>query len=83
MAEVLQYSKELLLQLAAPDAIIRLKCTPLADQQLEISTIYSEQCHGSIGEFLNHHMQNNKSQGLLLQVLFYSFYNYTMDFYAS
>ena len=72
--EILQHCKKLLLQMATPDSIIRLKCTGLADQQKEISRIYSEQCHGSIGEFLCHHMRefsDHNSRGLLLQVSFF------------
>ena len=74
---VLQFSKDVLVQMATPDAIIRLKCTALAEQQQQIKQTYSNQCHGSIAEFLSHHLDNHKGNweegGLLLQVTLFSF----------
>ena len=71
--EVLQRSQSLLVQMASPDALIRLKRTPLTDQQQQqISKDYSSQCHASIAEFLSHHLQCHEGKwedgGLLLQV---------------
>ena len=57
METILQRSQDLLLQMASPDALIRLKCTALADQQEQLSqTYFSKQGHGSIVEFLFHHL---------------------------
>ena len=71
MEAVLQMSQYLLLQMASPDALIRLKCTALADQQEQLSqTYFSEQCHGSITEFLSHNLSNTSvlERGKLIQV---------------
>ena len=69
---VLECSKNVLVRMATPDAIIRLKCTALAEQQQQIKQVYSNQCHGSITEFLSHHLEcrewNWDNEGLLLQV---------------
>lgn len=65
-------SKRILLQMASPDALIRLKNTSLERQQKRLHRIYfSEQHHGSIVHFLKHHIEsyNNPGQcGLLIQV---------------
>ena len=70
---VLTQSKKILLQMASPDALIRLRCTALADDYEELSQIYfSEQHHGSIVQFLVHHLHNGSHMtdqcGLLIQV---------------
>ena len=72
MEAVLQKSQYLLLQMASPDAPIRLKCTALADQQEHLyQTYFSEQCHGSIVEFLSLHLAQSQplEGGKLIQVL--------------
>ena len=78
MEAVLQRSQYLLLQMASPDALIRLKCTALADQQEQLSHAYfSEQCHGSIIEFLSHNLSHSHGldRGRLIQVSnFYKFF---------
>ena len=62
METVFQRSKDLLLQMASPDALIRLKCTTLADQQKQLSqTYFSKQGHESIVEFLSHHLLDSHS----------------------
>ena len=63
-------SKYLLLQTAAPDAIVRLKNTVLADKKKEIENIYfQQQKHSSIEDFLNHHVNGECAEsGLLMQV---------------
>ena len=68
--QVLSISKRLLLQTAAPEAIARLKCTPLAIEREEIIKIYFEQQHhNSIEDFLIHNLYNNVDpSGLLMQV---------------
>ena len=70
---VLVRSKRLLLQMASPDALIRLHHTTLAKDQRTLSHIYfSEQHHGSIVQFLVHHLRNGSHMtgqcGLLIQV---------------
>ena len=70
---VLVRSKRILLQMASPDALIRLHRTALADDQRTLSHIYfSEQHHGSIVQFLVHHLHNcshiEDNCGLLIQV---------------
>ena len=71
MEAVLQRSQDLLLKMASPDALIRLKCTTLADQQEQLSRAYFfEQCHGSIIEFLAHNLPHSHGldKGRLIQV---------------
>ena len=68
---VFKRSCEILLQMASPDALIRLQRTVLAAEAEELSKMYfSEQCHGSIVQFLQHHLQTHtaNSDGLLIQV---------------
>ena len=63
-------SKYLLLETAAPDAIVRLEHTALADKKREIKDIYfQQQHHSSIEDFLNHHVNGKRADsGLLMQV---------------
>ena len=68
---VFKCSCEIVLQMASPDALIRLQRTVLAEEAEELSEMYfSEQCHGSIVQFLQHHLQTHtaNSDGLLIQV---------------
>ena len=70
---VFDQSKKILLQMASPDALIRLCRTALADDYEELRQIYfSEQHHGSIVQFLVHHLHNGSHMsgqcGLLIQV---------------
>ena len=68
--QVLHISKDLLLQTAAPEAIARLKHTPLADEREKIIKIYfEEQHHNSIEDFLIYNVcQKDSPSGLLMQV---------------
>lgn len=68
--QVLKRSQYLLLQTASPDALVRLKHSPLADQREELLRVYFQQHHGSLEDFLAHHLQMNGTQGesLLMQV---------------
>ena len=69
--DVLICSKKLLLQMASPDALIRLHNTTLSLDQEKIKKIYFyEQCHGSIVQFLQHHFYDGQphQSGLLIQV---------------
>ena len=73
MEAILDRSKAILLQMASSDALIRLHCTALANDQKRLSQIYfSEQFHGSIVQFLGHHFCNASHVegqcGLLIQV---------------
>ena len=65
-------SKRILLQMASPDALIRLKSNSLERQHKRLHHIYfSEQHHGSIVQFLKYHIEsyNNPGHcGLLIQV---------------
>ena len=63
-------SKFLLLQTAAPDAIVRLERTDLAGERKVIEDIYfRQQHHSSIEDFLNHHIHDCEAEtGLLMQV---------------
>ena len=68
---VLSLSKKILLQMASPDAIIRLKLTRLDEKRDKYLNIYyADQHHGSFTEFINHHLNENLNyeNGLLLQV---------------
>ena len=67
---VLECGKKILLQMASPEALIRLKSTLLDDEQKHLSQIYYfEQHHGSIVEFLNYHLpKTHNLSGLLIQV---------------
>ncbi|XP_019860584.1 PREDICTED: E3 ubiquitin-protein ligase rnf213-alpha-like [Amphimedon queenslandica] len=64
----------MLLQMASPEALIRLKSTSLEDEQKHLSQIYYfEQHHGSIVEFLNYHLHKTHDlSGLLIQVTTHS-----------
>ena len=70
---VLDRSKAILLQMASPDALIRLHCTTLLKDRKNLTQVYfSEQFHGSIVQFLGHHLHNAGHVagqcGLLIQV---------------
>ena len=69
-SDVLQSSCNLLLQMATPDALIRLQHTALADQQKMLCWVYcSEQYHESLTQFLQHHINSaSEGNGLLIQV---------------
>lgn len=67
---ILSRSKKILLQMASPESLIRLQYTSLDEQKEKLSEIYYvEQHHGSIVEFLSHHLNTSTdSYGLLIQV---------------
>ena len=69
-SEVFEHSCYLLLQMANPDALIRLQRTALADQQKRLCQVYfSEQYHDSITRFLQHYIENDfEGNGVLTQV---------------
>ncbi|XP_019853235.1 PREDICTED: E3 ubiquitin-protein ligase RNF213-like [Amphimedon queenslandica] len=71
---VLECGKKMLLQMASPEALIRLKSTSLEDEQKYLSQIYYfDQHHGSIVEFLNYHLHKTRNlSGLLIQVTTHS-----------
>ena len=74
---MLNLSKFLLLQTAAPDAIVRLERTALANEKKLIEEMYfKKQHHSSIDDFLNHHVHDYEADtGLLMQVM-YCTYSY-------
>ena len=71
---IMERSKSLLIQMATPDALIRLQCTQLAEEERrKITAAYTEQHHGSISDFVCHHLQRqfggvDEEGGLLLHV---------------
>ena len=68
--KVLECSKDILLEMASPDALIRLKYTSLADELQRLNdTYFIGQNHGSIVQFLSNQFSNDHSEdGLLIQV---------------
>ena len=71
---VLARSKKILLQMASPDALVRLESTSLQNKKDKMLQIYYfDQQHGSLLHFLKYHLKN-KLQGqttCLLQVSFF------------
>ena len=71
---VLIQCKMILLQMASPDALIRLCCTALANEQKRLSHIYfSEQHHHSVAHFIKYYLKKGSSHtaghnGLFIQV---------------
>ena len=70
---VTKRSKNLLIQLASPDALIRLQnvnIQEIAEDKKNMTRAYIEQCHTSTQDFLRHHLQlhNEQEGGLLLHV---------------
>ena len=70
---VLARSKKILLQIASPDALIRLKYTKLNEKRDKLLKIYySDQHHRNIIELLNDNLKKNqkssRSIGLMMQV---------------
>ena len=60
-----------MLQIAAPEAIVRLECTPLSDKKAEITRIYfKDQYHMSIDDLLDRFILTDyfAETGLLVQV---------------
>ena len=74
--QVMERSKSFLVQMASPDALIRLQCTQLAEaERNKVNTMYTEQHHDSIKDFLCHHLKrpfhvvnDDTYMGLLLHV---------------
>ncbi len=70
--DIFERSCEILLQMASPDALVRLQKSRLADTQQELSKIYFfEQHHDSLLQFLEYHLQitdAKEGNGLLMQV---------------
>ena len=68
--------KNLLLEMASPDAIARLPASGIKDEAEEIWKIYfNEQQHSSLAAFMSHvlqyddyHLENKRKKGLLVQV---------------
>ena len=57
---VMPRCKNLLIQMASPDAIIRLQNInkpDIEEDKKSITRAYTEQCHTSIQDFLRHHLQ--------------------------
>ena len=73
--QVLDRSKSLLVQMASPDALIRLQRTELAaEERKSITVTYAKQHHDSLKDFLCHHLKrplqvdDDECMGLLLHV---------------
>ena len=72
---VLARSKKILLQMASPDALIRLKFTKLKEKRDKLLRIYySDQHHRNMIELLNDNLKKNlkgcTSIGLMMQVCY-------------
>ena len=68
---VFNRSCELLLQMASPDALIRLERSRLKGKQKELTKAYFfDQCHDSLIQFLDYHLHHDErsASGLLMQV---------------
>ena len=73
---VMERSKNLLIQMASPDALIRLQninISEIEEDKKKITRAYTEQCHTSIQDFLRHHLQlhheiKERDGGFLLHV---------------
>jgi hypothetical protein len=70
----MKLSKFLLLQTAAPDAIVRLEQTTLTNQKKVIENVYfKQQHHSSIEDFLIYHVHECDAEtALLMQVCTYN-----------
>ncbi len=69
LQSVLHNSKELLLQMASPDSLIRVQCTDLRDEQKKLCQIYFEhQKHDSLTEFMENQLEFANDEGILVQV---------------
>ena len=68
--QVLKRSQYLLLHTACPDALVRFECSSLAAKREELLRVYFQQHHGSLEEFLAHHLQRcgTREESLLMQV---------------
>ena len=68
--KVFQSCKSHLLEMASPDALIRLRSTPLVDEQTALCEIYmKKQHHSSIEAFIKFHISSTKSNNdVLMQV---------------
>ena len=74
--KILERSKDLLLQMATPDAIARLSSTRLKDEASHLWTWYFDvQCHDSLPRFLSTVIEKSRQEhtqeykdGLLIQV---------------
>ena len=74
--QVMERSKSLLVQMASPDALIRLQRTQLPEEERKsITAMYTEQHHDSVKDFLCHHLKRpshivdiDDYMGLLLHV---------------
>ena len=56
---VMERSKNLLIQMASPDSLIRLQSInipEIEEDKKKITRAYTEQCHTSIRDFLRHHL---------------------------
>ena len=65
-------SKHLLLQVATPEAIVRLQCSALAADRKKVESIYfQQQGHNSVLSLLKHYVTDSKWEaGALMQVLY-------------
>ena len=73
---VMERSKNLLIQMASPDALIRLQSInvpEIEESKKNITSTYTDQCHTSVKDFLCHHLQlhhevEEEEGGFLLHV---------------
>ena len=73
VSKVFKLCKSLLLEMASPDALIRLTSTQLLDEQRALCEIYmEEQHHSSLEAFVQSQIALPKcARGILMQVLCY------------
>ena len=68
LLQVLNQCKHLLLQIATPDALVRLRQTPLVQEQEELCEIFEKkQLHSSLAKFVEHQF-SLRSVGCRIQV---------------
>lgn len=69
--EIFDKSCCLLLLMTSPDALIRLQCTNLKNEQKKLFDIYfNKQKHESLSDFVFQQLQLDQGDGILLQVNF-------------
>lgn len=67
--EVFELAKCLLLDCATPDAMVRLKYSDLAKQDvLKLQRIYFQQRHRSLEDFLQYHLNSSQSSSRFFEV---------------
>ena len=75
LLQVLNLCKSLLLEMASPDALIRLINTPLVEEQTMLCQIYmKEQHHVSLEDFVQCHISTTKGVLMQARVIYINIY---------